>query len=81
MCFMMNVLEHVIDAEILLKAVHQITDHDGIVVVSVPNDFSSTRQKLMDKGFIDHEFWFQPSQHLHYFNGANIVVDGGWISW
>lgn len=71
-CAMMNVLEHVIDAEALLRGVSQIIARDGIAVVTVPNDFSPIQRKLMDKEFIDHEFWFQPPQHLHYFNVDTI---------
>lgn len=71
-CAMMNVLEHVIDAEALLRGVSQILTREGIVVVTVPNDFSPVQRKLMDKECIDHEFWFQPPQHLHYFNVDTI---------
>lgn len=71
-CAMINVLEHVIDPEMLLKGVRQIIDRDGVVAVTVPNDFSSSQLKLMDNGLIEHEFWFLPPQHLHYFNIDSI---------
>ncbi|MBU0486135.1 MAG: class I SAM-dependent methyltransferase [Proteobacteria bacterium] len=71
-CVMQNVLEHVIDPEDLLHKVKQIMSPGGVVVITVPNDFSRIQAKLMDEGMIENEYWFQPPQHLHYFNVDTI---------
>ena len=71
-CVMQNVLEHVIDPEALLKKVRRILGSNGIVMVTVPNDFSPVQKRLVEKGLVDHEYWFHPPQHLHYFNVDTI---------
>ena len=73
-CVMQNVLEHVLDPKTLLCRVHQLLAPGGIAVVTVPNDFSPVHLKLMEKEFIDSEFWFQPPQHLHYFNVDSVKM-------
>lgn len=71
-CAVQNVLEHVIDPETLLRRMRRILSPGGVAVVTVPNDFSRVQEKLMEKGLVDREFWFQPPQHLHYFNVDSI---------
>ena len=71
-CALMNVLEHVRDAELLLRGVRKVLLPDGVAIVTVPNDYSPIQARLMEEGLIDHEFWFQPPQHLHYFNVDSV---------
>lgn len=71
-CVMQNVLEHIIDPPLLLQKVKNILLPGGIVSVTVPNDYSQLQQKAKETKMVDEEYWFLPSQHLHYFNAENI---------
>jgi len=67
-----NVLEHVRKPEEALDEVQYILKPNGILSITVPNDESLFQLDLLEKGFIEHEYWFVPPQHLHYFNSENI---------
>jgi len=71
-CVMQNVLEHVIDPAVLLKNIRNILLEDGMVLATVPNDYSRLQEKALDTGNVDKEYWFLPPQHLHYFNVDTI---------
>lgn len=66
-CVLQNVLEHVIDPRRLLKRMRQLLP-GGRLLVTLPNDYSAVQAKAMETGAVDHEYWFVPPQHLHYFN-------------
>ncbi len=72
-CILRNVLEHVIDPSALLGKISGILKDEGIALITVPNDYSDLQKLAMEKRHIDHEFWFAPPDHLHYFNTKNIV--------
>lgn len=72
-CILRNVLEHVIDPPALLTQISRVLGKDGIVLVTVPNDYSDLQNLAMEKKYIDNEFWFAPPDHLYYFNTKNIV--------
>lgn len=72
-CILRNVLEHVIDPAALLKQISEILSDDGIALITVPNDYSDLQKLAMEKRHINHEFWFSPPDHLHYFNTKNIA--------
>lgn len=67
-----NVLEHVRDPESLLAGLRTIMSETGVLLVQVPNDFSSLQSLAMKKGRIKKESWFAPPQHLTYWNTDNI---------
>ncbi|WCL51224.1 class I SAM-dependent methyltransferase [Leptospira sp. GIMC2001] len=67
-----NVLEHVIDPELFLSKVDQLLENDGLVSITVPNDFSDLQNLAVKEGLIDREFWFSPPAHLHYFNTKTL---------
>lgn len=67
-CVLKNVVEHVPDAEAILDLTKTLLSDDGILVVTVPNDFSCLQTTLLEKGIVDKEYWWAPPQHLHYFN-------------
>lgn len=71
-CTMTNVLEHVLSPAELLNMVKQILEPGGVIAVTVPNDYSDLQNELTKTNSIDHEFWFTPPAHLHYFNLNNI---------
>ena len=52
-----------------------------MLVVDVPNDFSSLQQHLLDTGHIDRPFWVVLPDHLSYFNQTglrNLADATGW---
>jgi SAM-dependent methyltransferase len=71
-CSLLNVLEHVLDPAQLLSALAGVLAPRGIAVVTVPNDDSALHGLLRDERRIDHDFWFAPPQHLHYFNSETL---------
>ena len=73
-CSAINVLEHVIDPTLFLSKVKALIRPEGLLAITVPNDFSSLQSLLIERNLIDREFWFSPPQHLHYFNTKNLVL-------
>lgn len=73
-CTSTNVLEHVLDPDLFLKSIRNILDENGILAITVPNDYSDIQKLAIDEGMIDREFWFVPPHHLHFFNTRNILV-------
>lgn len=67
-CVLQNVLEHVREPKALLEQVYKVMDLDSVAIVTVPNDFSRLQKKALEIGIVDHEYWFLPPQHLHYFD-------------
>ena len=76
-----NVLEHVLEPAALLRLCRALVKPNGVLVVDVPNDFSSLQQHLLDTGKIDRPFWVVLPDHLSYFNQAglrNLAQATGW---
>ncbi len=71
-CVLQNVIEHVIEPATLMHKIKAILKPEGIVAVTVPNDYSRLQKKVIEIGLVDKEFWFLPPQHLHYFNVDNF---------
>jgi 2-polyprenyl-3-methyl-5-hydroxy-6-metoxy-1,4-benzoquinol methylase len=71
-CALRNVLEHVRDPNLLLTRLKDILNEDGILLVTIPNDYSGIQELALELGHIDTEFWFGPLDHLYYFNTQNI---------
>jgi SAM-dependent methyltransferase len=67
-----NVVEHVIDPVELLKKIKSILLDDGVVRISVPNDYSNFQKYLLKKGF-STQSWFVPPEHLHYFSFDSLT--------
>lgn len=79
-CVLRNVLEHMIDPVFFLNNLKKILKPDGIILITVPNDYSPIQKLAMELKHIDKEFWFAPPDHLYYFNTTNIrpfVEDNG----
>jgi len=72
LCSSVNVLEHVIDPNLFLEKVKTVMKPNGILSITVPNDFSSIQKFLLKENMIDREFWFAPPDHLQYFNTKNL---------
>lgn len=76
-----HVLEHVVDPLGLLRKLRELTRPGGLLVVTVPNDFSALQQLLWDKGVISERFWIALPDHLSYFDTeslANAAEHCGW---
>jgi len=76
-----NVLEHVISPQELLNKCHSLCKPNGIIVIEVPNDFSSLQLKAKELNFIETDFWVVLPDHLSYFNlnGLNLLAEScGW---
>ncbi|WP_044410336.1 class I SAM-dependent methyltransferase [Thiomicrospira microaerophila] len=79
--WLQNVLEHVIDPVDLMAKLKKILADDGVLVLTVPNDFSPLQLRALDKGLIDTQFWVTLPDHLSYFNTEtllNFVDQLGW---
>jgi hypothetical protein len=70
---LINVLEHVYNPFDLLGKLRALADLTSILVVEVPNDFSSIQQKAYDEGLIDRPFWVAKPDHLYYFNKEGLT--------
>lgn len=73
-CTSTNVLEHVLDPDLFLESIRNVMNEDGILAITVPNDYSDIQQLAIDEGMIDRDFWFVPPHHLHYFNTRTILT-------
>lgn len=75
-----NVLEHVLDP---LELLQQLRSIGKLLVVEVPNDFSSLQQALLERQQIDRAFWVVAPDHISYFNKKGLVQlaeTAGWQS-
>lgn len=72
-CTSTNVLEHVLDPDLFLQSIRKIILQDGLLAITVPNDYSDIQQLALREGMINREFWFVPPHHLHYFNTESLT--------
>lgn len=68
-----NILEHVIDPLGLITKCSGILSDRGILVITVPNDFSKLQKSLIASDVIQREYWISPPDHLNYFNLESLV--------
>ena len=76
-----NVLEHVVDPPHLLTTLGKIVSATGVLVITVPNDFSSYQQMLANTGRIDRPFWVSLPDHLAYFNRESLQATAEATGW
>lgn len=69
-----NVLEHVLDPLHLLKECKKLLTQNGILVIEVPNDFSVLQKHLINKKYIDSEFWIVIPDHISYFSKEGLTA-------
>lgn len=67
-----NVLEHVLDPESLVQNIRNVALPGGLLLVEVPNDFSRLQNFLMEREFINREFWVAMPDHISYFNKEGL---------
>ena len=68
-----NVLEHVINPLDLLNALHKIIALNGVIVITVPNDFSIIQKEALRRGHIHKNFWVTLPDHLSYFDKNSLT--------
>lgn len=68
-----NVLEHVLDPLALLKNVFNLATKGGVLVIEVPNDFSSLQNYLYSNGIINKQYWIAVPDHISYFNKDGLI--------
>ncbi|MHB8917543.1 MAG: class I SAM-dependent methyltransferase [Desulfocucumaceae bacterium] len=77
-----NVLEHVIDPFLLIKDCINLITSVGVLVIEVPNDFSTVQKCIFRNGYISKTFWVVSPDHISYFNkdGLTAICDEvGWL--
>jgi SAM-dependent methyltransferase len=79
--WLQNVLEHVIDPIRLLDSLRSIVSPKGMLLVTVPNDFSDIQLSALDGGHIDSEFWVALPDHLSYFSRESLKNIGSATGW
>lgn len=70
--WLQNVLEHVIDPLDLMSSLKRLVSKLGILVVTIPNDFSKIQDYLYKSDLVNSKYWVAPPDHLSYFNSENI---------
>ena len=71
--YLQNVLEHVINPIDLLRDLHSILSMNGVIVLTVPNDFSVVQKEAIRRNHIDKEFWIGLPDHLSYFEKNSLI--------
>lgn len=79
--WLQNVLEHVIDPIGLLAVLRSLVAPEGILVITVPNDFSIIQHAALNLAHIDKRFWIAPPDHLNYFDYKSLVRTSAKTGW
>ncbi len=61
-----NVLEHVVSPIKTISKIKDLMDGESLLSINVPNDYSTFQKYLLDNGHTENT-WFNPPEHLHYF--------------
>lgn len=79
--WLQNVLEHVLEPLDLLSSLKTLMSPGGVLVVTVPNDFSIAQEGALENEHINTPFWVAIPEHLSYFNYAslqNVIAATDW---
>ena len=69
---MHEVLEHLPDPLAVLRIVHDLVNHNGLVSVVVPNDYNPL-QAIVRRQRGQSPWWIVPPHHLNYFSGRSLA--------
>jgi SAM-dependent methyltransferase len=78
---LVNVLEHVLEPVKLMNDIKRIVSAEGILLVTVPNDFSPMQKLAHTQGHISSRYWIAPPDHLQYFNVKSLKSIGKCTGW
>jgi 2-polyprenyl-3-methyl-5-hydroxy-6-metoxy-1,4-benzoquinol methylase len=70
--FLGNILEHVLDPSALIDQLKRLLEKNGLLVITVPNDFSDLQKFLLSNNLVNEEYWIGYPDHLNYFNLDNL---------
>lgn len=70
--FLGNILEHVLDPIALIDQLKKLLEKHGLLVITVPNDFSDLQRFLLNNNLVNEEYWIGYPDHLNYFNLDNL---------
>ena len=79
--WLQNVLEHVLDPVALMTSLRQLVKPGGVLVVTVPNDFSQLQLQALEQDHIDKPFWIALPDHLSYFSRDSLQNIGKATGW
>lgn len=68
-----NILEHVLDPMQLLINCYDLASKNGILMIEVPNDFSTIQIELKKRKLINNDYWIILPDHISYFNKEGLV--------
>ena len=66
--FLGNVLEHVLDPVGLVDSLYALLEKEGLLCITVPNDFSNLQNFLKESKQIPSPYWLAYPDHLNYFS-------------
>ena len=78
---LLNVLEHVLKPIDLLKKLKKLVKKKGVLMITVPNDFSVAQKMAQKLKFINHSFWVAPPDHLQYFDNNSLAKLARYCGW
>lgn len=81
LCWLQNVLEHVIEPVDLLVSIRNLVKTDGLCVVTVPNDYSPLQDAAKNAEHIENDYWVGPPDHLSYFNYSGLQKIAAATKW
>lgn len=67
-----HVFEHVIDPISLLEKIKKIIKKNGILIITVPNDFSIVQLHVYNTRKVDRKFWIASPDHISYFTRKSL---------
>lgn len=67
-----HVLEHIPTPKDLILTLKELLSKNGILVISVPNDFSLIQNYALENIYIKNQFWVTLPDHLSYFNNETL---------
>jgi 2-polyprenyl-3-methyl-5-hydroxy-6-metoxy-1,4-benzoquinol methylase len=79
--WLQNVLEHVLDPVHLLVSLRGLVASGGVLVATVPNDFSTLQRNALNRKLIESPFWIALPDHLSYFSRESLVNIGTATGW
>lgn len=63
-----HVLEHVTNPDGIIQDIKSLLTDNGVLRVSVPNDYSFLQKHLLENQYVNKEYWICLPDHLNYFN-------------